>query len=61
MVFVVGLALRMASAALPERLLTRITVDDAFYYLRTAQELGLGNGSTFDGINSTNGYHPLWL
>lgn len=60
-VFVLGLVLRLATAALPERLLLRIAVDDAFYYLRTAQELGLGNGSTFDGIHSTNGYHPLWL
>ncbi len=35
--------------------------DDAFYYYKVAQNIAEGHGSTFDGINSTNGYHPLWL
>jgi hypothetical protein len=35
--------------------------DDAFYYLRIAQHIAAGDGSTFDGINRTNGYHPLWM
>lgn len=35
--------------------------DDAFYYLRIAQHLAAGSGSTFDGETPTNGYHPLWL
>jgi len=35
--------------------------DDAYYYLRTAQNLARGLGSSFDGINKTNGYHPLWM
>jgi hypothetical protein len=35
--------------------------DDCFYYLEIARRIGLGQGSTFDGINPTNGYHPLWL
>jgi 4-amino-4-deoxy-L-arabinose transferase-like glycosyltransferase len=60
-VFVVGLVLRLAIAAMPERLLLRITIDDAYYYVRVAEEVGRGNGSTFDGINPTNGYHPLWM
>lgn len=34
--------------------------DDAFYYLEIARHLGRGDGSTFDGIHETNGYHPLW-
>jgi hypothetical protein len=34
--------------------------DDAFYYFQVAKNIGLGNGSTFDGIHATNGYHPLW-
>jgi hypothetical protein len=37
------------------------TIDDSFYYLKIAQHLAQGQGSTFDGINLTNGYHPLWL
>ena len=35
--------------------------DDAFYYFKIAQNIAIGLGSTFDGINLTNGYHPLWM
>lgn len=35
--------------------------DDAYYYFKVAQNITEGNGSTFDGINPTNGYHPLWM
>ncbi|MBL8062374.1 MAG: hypothetical protein JNK32_05100 [Anaerolineales bacterium] len=35
--------------------------DDAYYYFKVAQNIALGNGSTFDGINMSNGYHPLWM
>ena len=35
--------------------------DDAYYYFKVAQNITLGLGSTFDGINLTNGYHPLWM
>jgi len=35
--------------------------DDAFYYLQIARNVSRGLGATFDGINPTNGYHPLWL
>ncbi|MBE9046269.1 hypothetical protein IQ255_17960 [Pleurocapsales cyanobacterium LEGE 10410] len=35
--------------------------DDAFYYFEVAQNIARGFGSTFDGINLTNGYHPLWM
>ncbi len=34
--------------------------DDAYYYFKVAQNISEGRGSTFDGINLTNGYHPLW-
>src|SRR5688572_13750083 len=37
------------------------TRDDAFYYYKVAQNIAEGHGPTFDGINLTNGYHPLWL
>ncbi len=37
------------------------TRDDAFYYFKVAQNISEGKGSTFDGINPTNGYHPLWM
>ncbi len=35
--------------------------DDAYYYFKVAQNISEGLGSTFDGINMTNGYHPLWM
>lgn len=38
----------------------RVT-DDAFYYFKIAQNICSGNGVSFDGISSTNGFHPLWM
>lgn len=35
--------------------------DDAYYYFKVAQNISEGLGSTFDGVNLTNGYHPLWM
>lgn len=37
------------------------TRDDAYYYFKVAQNISEGSGSTFDGLNPTNGYHPLWM
>jgi hypothetical protein len=42
-------------------LLNWYTTDDAFYYFKVAQNITSGHGMTFDGINPTNGFHPLWL
>jgi len=35
--------------------------DDAAYFYQIARNLAQGNGLTFDGINATNGFQPLWL
>ncbi|MBL8090541.1 MAG: hypothetical protein JNJ43_09455 [Anaerolineales bacterium] len=35
--------------------------DDAYYYFKVAQNISEGYGSSFDRINLTNGYHPLWM
>lgn len=35
--------------------------DDGFYYFEIAKNLAQGHGSTFDRLNPTNGYHPLWM
>lgn len=35
--------------------------DDAYYYFKVAQNISEGHGSTMDGINLSNGYHPLWM
>jgi len=37
------------------------TRDDAYYYFKVAQNISEGRGSSFDGLNLTNGYHPLWM
>jgi len=44
----------------PEERVAFTFYDDAYYYLGVAKHLAAGEGSTFDGINGTNGYHPLW-
>ena len=38
-----------------------LTFDDAYYYFEIARRIADGQGSTFDGIAETNGYHPLWM
>lgn len=45
----------------PTRRLLWLVTDDSFYYFQTARNMAAGLGSTFDGINKTNGYHPLWF
>ncbi len=58
---VMGVHLFVAFSA-PRNFSTRwFTRDDAYYYFKVAQNISEGHGSTFDGINLTNGYHPLWL
>jgi hypothetical protein len=51
-----------AAFSAPHNFSTRwFTRDDAYYYFKVAQNISEGRGSTFDGINPTNGYHPLWM
>lgn len=38
-----------------------VPVDDFYYYFTVAKNIAASLGSTFDGITSTNGYHPIWL
>ena len=38
-----------------------LIADDAYYYLKVAHNIATGAGSTFNGIDRTNGYHPLWM
>jgi len=37
------------------------TTDDAFYYFKIAENIVEGKGISFDGIATTNGFHPLWM
>lgn len=55
-------ALGLLLAWLPvDHTIGRFIYDDMFYYLRVAEFIAQGQGSTFDGISSTNGYHPVWM
>lgn len=36
-------------------------VDDGYFYPEIARHIVQGQGSTFNGILPTNGYHPLWM
>lgn len=42
-------------------LLNWYSSDDAFYYFKVAINVTSGHGLTFDGINRTNGFQPLWM
>ena len=46
--------------AFPAGILT-LTVDDSWYYLTIARNASQGYGLTFDRVNPTDGFHPLWL
>lgn len=35
--------------------------DDSAYFFKIAQNVVAGKGPTFDGMNKTNGFQPLWL
>ena len=41
--------------------ISRFLYDDSFYYLVVAKNIADGQGATFDGINPTNGFQPLWM
>ncbi len=45
----------------PNTILDWYSSDDGFYYFQVARNLASGHGFTFDGLNPTNGFHPLWL
>jgi hypothetical protein len=58
-----GLALQWVVAVLRLPLssyLRDLNFDDSFYYDVIARNYANGLFSTFDGIGTTNGYHPLW-
>ncbi len=41
--------------------LAALPPDDAYYYFQVARHVAGGQGSSFDGLEPTNGYHPLWM
>lgn len=61
-VVVAALAGSVYVALTPANSLLRwYNIDDAFYYYKVAQNILAGHGVTFDGINLSNGFHPLWM
>src|SRR5579864_1688740 len=36
-------------------------LDDSFFYIKVAHNFNQGLGFTFDGINTTTGFHPLYM
>ncbi len=59
--FTLGLWSRLNLIASDADAIVRVVPDDAFYYLTVARHIAAGEGSTFDGVHPTNGYHPLWM
>ena len=51
----------MVRFAYPGQVFLSFFVDDFFYYLVIAKNLAFHGASTFNGLQATNGYHPLWL
>lgn len=47
--------LSLAARGVPE------LIDDSFYYLLIARHFAESGAITFDGVNPTNGFHPLWM
>jgi hypothetical protein len=57
-----GLGLRLVVAWQDlEELVVKVLQDDSFYYFLTADRISEGQGISFDGVTTSNGYHPLWL
>jgi hypothetical protein len=41
-------------------LVEKILLDDSLYVISVARNLALGNGLTYNGVDQTNGFQPLW-
>lgn len=52
--------MRLLDRASLDNYLRDLTVNDSYYYYQIARNFAEGRFSTADGINPTNGYHPLW-
>ena len=60
-VFFAGIAIILALPLFSHASWLIYVQDDFLYYLKVAQNIAHGHGSTFNGIVPTNGYQPLWL
>jgi len=58
---IIGLAIFILSVCLVDYFPNGLFEDDAYFYFQIARNILDINQSTFDGISTTNGYHPLWM
>ena len=56
-----GVLSAVAIAIVPTSALLNLFHDDSFFYMVIARNHTAGLGYSFDGLNLTNGFHPLWL
>jgi hypothetical protein len=54
-------ALLIAAIAFDPAATVDLILDDAYFYLTIAYNIGQHGRSTFDGITDTNGYQPAWM
>jgi len=60
--FMAGLLPRLAIALQPIHLqLDKMLPDDAYYYFLTAKNILEVGSPSVDGLNPSNGWHPLWM
>jgi len=60
--FILGITLSLCVAfSNVNNIIRWFNIDDGFFYFKVARNAANGFGFTFDGINRTNGFHPLWM
>lgn len=59
--FLASVLILVAISCAPIASLLNLFHDDSFFYLVIARNHAWGLGYSFDGLNLTNGFHPLWL
>ena len=60
-IFFLGLAVVLALPLVSKLPWMIFVQDDFLYYLKVAQSIAHGHGSSFNSMVPTNGYQPLWL
>ena len=62
LILIIALLLRMSIAWQPvSTLVQKVLVDDSLYGYAVAKNIALGNGITYNGVDPTNGFQPLWI
>lgn len=60
-IILISLIIRLIISWVDVRVLTgKILLDDAFIFFSISRNIALGNGITYNGVDPTNGFQPLW-